>query len=92
MQHKYGTDDVTAGEHLVLNRTSASASDLFCYLKEYPSGQAINEIIQTKKVKTKCNTSLEDYKHEWKKAAQPNDVFLLITTGKSNMDVKQLPT
>ncbi|CAG8601994.1 374_t:CDS:1, partial [Scutellospora calospora] len=92
--HENGTIDATDGQHLILNGEGASAGDVFCYITEETStGQErnITEVLQTKKLDRKTNILLNMYLEERSKAVGINDIFLLVSTEKSHIDVSQLP-
>ncbi|CAG8753632.1 8303_t:CDS:1, partial [Gigaspora rosea] len=94
LKHENGTIDATDGQHLILNSEDAPAGNVFCYIAEETStGQEknITEVLQLKKHDNKTSISLNEYLEERSKAAGVNDIFLLLTTGKSQIDISQLP-
>ncbi|RIB10973.1 hypothetical protein C2G38_2250437 [Gigaspora rosea] len=94
IMHENGTINATDGQHLILNSEGASASDVFCYIAEETStGQErnITEVLQLKKHDHKTSISLNEYLEERNKAAGVNDIFLLVTTGKSHINISKLP-
>lgn len=94
IMHENGTIDATDGHHLILNSEDAPAGDVFCYIAEETStGQErnITEVLQLKKPDRKTSILLNEYLEERSKAAGVNDIFLLLKTGKSQIDISQLP-
>ncbi|CAG8848015.1 4778_t:CDS:1, partial [Gigaspora margarita] len=94
IMHENGTVNATDGNHLILNSEGAPAGDVFCYIAEKTStGQErnITEVLQLKKLNRKTSILPEVYLEKRSKAAGVNDIFLLVTTRKSQIDISQLP-
>lgn len=93
MDVESGVIDPSKCEHVILSAPGSQSGDCFCCVKEVlGDGQyrTVSYALSCKKVSS--SRSIDEYREELDKAADPSDLFIEFTTSNYSFDAGELPS